>query len=65
MHFHNLAVILNAFPGGWKCYYFFFFQFAADILSQITSNLALKEFDQKRSQDPGEYQSMFWKWNQI
>ena len=39
--------------------FFFFFQFAADILSQITSNLALKEFDQKRSQDPGEYQSMF------
>ena len=29
---------------------FFFFQFAADILSQMTSNLALKEFDQKRSQ---------------
>ena len=38
---------------------FFFFQFAADILSQITSNLALKEFDQKRSPDPGGYQSMF------
>ena len=39
--------------------FFFFFKFAADILSQITSNLALKEFDQKRSPDPGGYQSMF------
>lgn len=50
--------------GETKCYYFVK-KFPADFLSWITSKVALKEFDQKRSQNQGEYESMFGKWNEI